>query len=325
MVVYACDKCDKIFNRKSSYDYHLKRKTSCDKKKIKNRIAEIPNLEAEFKILEAENENLEAENEKSVCGYCNKSFTLRYNMLKHVKRSCKIAKNLDEKQKMIFMKLKKLEEDNKSVNDKNRRLEDEIKELKLNQRQYNPLNNINDNSNTNINDNSNTNNTINNNNIKSMMMVGYGKEDISKLNIDRKDMIKAINKVCKAPTELARLIHLNPKHPEHHNIYIPKYNENAAMIYDDENKDWKLANKNKVIDKMYVDKKNIVEENLDHYIDLLTDNKIKRLKEWFKNVDDDVFDGEGIKEAKDEMKLMFYNNKKLGIKQKKRLEKREKN
>ena len=140
MVVYACDKCDKIFNRKSSYDYHLKRKTSCDKNKIKNRIAEIPNLEAEFENLEAEfenleaeNENLEAENEKSVCEYCNKSFTLRYNMLKHIKRSCKIAKNLDEKQKIIFMKLKKLEEDNKSVNDKNRRLEDEIKELSVNQ------------------------------------------------------------------------------------------------------------------------------------------------------------------------------------------------
>jgi len=79
--IRQCDKCKKIFNKKSSYDCHISRKHSC----IKN-----------------ENSNK--------CMNCNKIYSTRYNLKVH-NNSCKINQNLvnnDNIKEDIILKYKKL-------------------------------------------------------------------------------------------------------------------------------------------------------------------------------------------------------------------------
>ena len=98
MVVYVCKKCDKDFNRKSSYDNHLKRKNPCVKKVIKlDNFTKIPHkfLEKPHKSSE-KNENVSEDiNSISVglkCKYCLKKFARKDNCVRHMKNYCKIKK-----------------------------------------------------------------------------------------------------------------------------------------------------------------------------------------------------------------------------------------
>ncbi len=53
MVVYICEKCDKKFNQKSTYDNHIKRKNPCYP--IKNKMEEInDNLEKKIQEIFSE-------------------------------------------------------------------------------------------------------------------------------------------------------------------------------------------------------------------------------------------------------------------------------
>lgn len=77
MVLYNCEKCDKVFNRKSTYIYHINRKNPC--------------LQEYISI----NKRMNPNESKHICVYCKKSFTTNSNMRKHEKR-CIIKKNNSE-------------------------------------------------------------------------------------------------------------------------------------------------------------------------------------------------------------------------------------
>lgn len=82
-------------------------------------------------------------------------------------------------------------------------------------------------------------------------MVGYGKEDISK--IDKNELIKVLQNGFKSPTMLTEALHFNPKLPEYQNVYISNMKDKYAMMYDGEN--WNLTTKEELIDRIYEDKK----------------------------------------------------------------------
>jgi hypothetical protein len=124
MVLYKCKICSKTFNRKSSYDNHMKRKKPCVplnstnfnlKKKINNPLNRAVSQKKEQKDYK--------------CEYCNKSFTKKYNLNRHLD-TCKIKKNQEEdKKKKDYYDLimKKLENQDEIIKDIQENLIDSVK------------------------------------------------------------------------------------------------------------------------------------------------------------------------------------------------------
>ena len=65
------------------------------------------------------------------CNYCNKTFARKDNVYRHIKDSCKVAKQQNKEKKEIFDKLVALEEKNKELEEviksKDKYCEEEIK------------------------------------------------------------------------------------------------------------------------------------------------------------------------------------------------------
>jgi len=151
----------------------------------------------------------------------------------------------------------------------------------------------------------NTNNgVINNNcNVNNIYLVGYGKEDMSK--IDRSDLLKGIKMGFNSTLKLIDTIHFNPKYPEFHNVYISSMKNKYAMMYD--GADWTLVMKDELIDKMYDHKRNYIEENMDDFLDSLTRSQINALHRWLDAADDHPY----IDKIKNDIKLLLYNKRKM--------------
>jgi uncharacterized Zn-finger protein len=217
------------------------------------------------------------------CKYCDKGFTTDNSMYRHMKHSCKIKKKEDAKRDIILERLIKLEEENKE-------LKEEMKKMKQ-------VNNI---TNNKIN-----NGTINNGTINNIVLIGHGKEDLSK--IDNKDILKCLKKGFYSTIHLTETVHFNPKYPEYHNVYISNIKDKYAMMYD--GKEWSLTRKTELIDRLYEDKKNYIEDNMEYFLETLTRSQIRALERWL-NTDDEH---DKIKEVKDKIKLLLYNKREVVI------------
>jgi hypothetical protein len=301
MVQRQCPKCNALFDRKSHYDYHINRKTDCNRNK-NNIIDEngnsieiqnipkysilnpeyskmdftIPNNNPNNKINDDEDELSEIRevgeiDDYIVCGFCLKSYSSKSNLNKHLK-VCKVKKTNDLEKENIFKLLlekdkhkeKQIEELKKYNEEIIKHNKDEVNELKKQNKllmdKINKLMKTNSNSSTSTtnsnnsiaNSNSNSNNTINSNNV---VMVNFGKEDLSV--IDERQFIDRIVKNnisgVKIPDEVLKIIHFNPKYPQLSNIYISDINREKCMVYEDG--EWKLSNVNnipQIMDKVCV-------------------------------------------------------------------------
>ena len=229
-------------------------------------------------------------NRKFECKYCDKSFTTSANMYRHMKHSCNIRKINDEKKNEIYERLLKLEADNEKIKINHKK---EIENLK---KQFTKNKNT-------------INGSVNNgtiNNIQNIILVGYGKEDMSK--IDQKELLKVLQNGYNSTVKLAEAVHFNPKYPEYHNIYISNMRDKYAMMFDGIN--WTLTIKEELINKIYDDKKNYIEENLEEFIGTLSVSRRNALNRW---IDTDENDSK-VKEIKDNIKLLLYNMKHIPLK-----------
>ena len=57
---------------------------------------------------------------------------------------------------------------------------------------------------------------INNGIVANINLIGYGKEDLSK--IDKNEILRAIRCGFDSSIKLTEALHFNPKHPEYHNV-----------------------------------------------------------------------------------------------------------
>ena len=203
-------------------------------------------------------EEIEKIDDNIVCGFCLKSYSSKSNLNKHLK-VCKVKKTNDLEKENIFklllekdkQKEKQIEELKKYNQQIIKHNKDEVNELKKQNKllmdKINKLmkSNLNlssspitstSNSNNSI---ANSNNTINSNNV---VMVNFGKEDLSV--IDERQFIDRIVKNnisgVKIPDEVLKIIHFNPKYPQLSNIYISDINREKCMVFEDG--EWKLSN-----------------------------------------------------------------------------------
>lgn len=214
---------------------------------------------------------------KLQCVYCNKYYATNSGMCRHIKTTCQVKKKEEVKKEEIYNQLLKLKEENKILK---RKLKQNNKIIKIN-----TINN-------NIN-----NGTINNN----IILVGYGKEDMTR--IDKNEILKGLKKGFYSSIKLTDMIHFNPNYPEYHNIYISNIKDKYGMMYD--GKDWTLITKIELIDKIYDEKKMYIEENVEEFYDSINNSQKRALERWFEI--DDMH--EKIKEIKDKIKLLLYNKR----------------
>ena len=285
---YKCDKCDKEFILKWDYERHVKRKFPCKKKIIIKR-----KIEEEIK-------------ENNYCNYCEIIFSRKDAVKRHIIK-CKIKKRIekeredkkreekemeDKKRDEIFNKLLDREEKYEIIERENEKLKKEVKRCNI--KNYN----------TNI---------IQNIIIPSERLVGFGKEDLTKINNNKFLKVMNGNNItgCRIFIELLKLIHFNEEYPEYQNIYITDKNREHYMVYNGNN--WEL-NKNRTDDiikqieeisdiKLEEIKEEGYENKYKHIID-----KIIKYNELYYNETEKF-----IKIVDERVKEYLYNNKEIPI------------
>lgn len=337
MVNHPCPNCGEIFNKKSSFDYHINRKRPC--KKINSDLPQItPNLpqitpEEEYNNLICVEINsindkidLKSDNEendkKFCCEFCNQKFLRKYGLDRHLNGRCKLKQNGN---KLIEKDNKLIEYDNKLIlvlkrlND----LENENEKLKKQIKKTKKTTNININQ-PNIN--------INQNNL----LVNFN--DLDYNNIDKKLFIQPIldHKLFGKSVILQMIenIYINENHPEYQNLIITDKNRGYVKIYN--NGKWKTDNINMinmVIDGIITHSKSIIIElkqknnnqiknrlnTSEKYIKLCDLEYLNDLEDEQEN--DDINNKNEIKRIKDFREMvfkdtinLFHDNKNLLLK-----------
>ena len=201
------------------------------------------------------NDNINLEQNIFCCSFCNKKLSSKYILLRHMKDYCKVKKENDEEKENIFksllekdkkkdMEITELKKQNELFEKQNKILMDKIDKLiNINLKSSKTINNnkktINNNQKTiTTNNNQKITNTMNNN----IIMVNFGKEDLS--IIDEKQFIDRVVKKpllsgVKIPDEVLKIIHFNPEYPQLSNIYISDINREKCMVFEDG--EWKLS------------------------------------------------------------------------------------
>ena len=335
MVLYACEKCNKEFNRKSSYNNHLNKKNPCDKKvnDVTNKLNIIQNNPKKSKLIQNDINN---DNIKTKCPQCSKIFSTVPNLNKHLKNSCKIKKQNEIEKEQIFKKL--LEQDN-TINEQKKLINSILQQnknilmqhentMKENKRLAAKISKLEKSTKT-QNNVINSNNTTNNNTTNIINLVDFGKENLT--IVDKAEFIKVLNnRAISGVTitdELVKAIHFNNKYPQLNNVYISDINRNKFMIVQD-NK-WTLThvdqiprvienavkysyNKNEELSEKYKNNKFISDrlKIVDKYTKLSDENHLNAL------VEDDA-NPKDIQRCKDFQSQLYgtikdtlYNNKK---------------
>jgi hypothetical protein len=208
MTIYRCDKCLKSFKKKSHLDDHINKK----KKPCINDLSPIAITESD-NVNKLTHNNLS--NEHFFCEYCNKKYTRKDSLSKHLKLRCKLKQKTEEFDVLKQMLVKILNENNE--------FRKELENFKSN-----PISSSLSKT-TNI-SNTLTNNVINNTNTN--LIVQFGKEDLSKMNV-----IEAMNVYLKSTggniiSNMLKHINFNPAHPENFNIYMTDLAREIVKIHD---------------------------------------------------------------------------------------------
>jgi hypothetical protein len=344
-MIYTCIKCSKTFSQKSNYNVHINRKFSCikenniilasnniilnisDQKDInhQNTTKNHQNIAENHQNTTKNHQNTALSNNNTnistqdnitekleiLCEYCKTSFCRKDVLLKHIKKNCKIKKIFDEKQlteKKINSDIDELKKE--IANLKQQMIITSNKKIKKKE-----INNI-------LTQNNNINNgqIINNN----FNIVSFGDEDIKKLTQD--EILHILKSRNDAFINLVKMVHLNSRLPEFHNVLINNIKSSYCSIVDDNKliirkKDQIIAN---VISSRLSDLKDLVYEykQTKHLSRREKDvlDEIITFSENYKLEDEDI-DGNIIKPDKDTLRknknmfddliCAFYNNRSL--------------
>jgi phage FluMu protein Com len=213
-----------------------------------------------------------------VCSYCNKLFTRKSSLQRHINSRCSAAKSNDE--------FKILKENNDKLT---LHVEQLINKLAL--LESKTINNISNKTN-NINK-----GTVNNN----IIINNYGSENIEYITFSR--FVKLLETPLSAIPKLIELKFFNEKHPENHNIKITNIHDKFAKIYKD--KKWLVSNKKDIIQELvdngYAD--------FEEFKDLNEEELTNKIKERYKKMDKYYTQNGGELYKQSEMSIINGTNK----------------
>ena len=306
MYKYVCECCQFYTNHKTKFSKHIEttkhkkstkvnilvnksqhfsqqkvnKKDQKRPKKTKKDQKKDQNEEKKDNMILAVNDDIK----NTTCKYCEKRFTTKQGMYRHIKYYCK--KNDDEDLKEL---VRLLNEQNKQLKEHmNSEMDKRDKQIDVLNRKISKLS-------TKLQIN-NTNNGIINNNI---ILNNYKDTDISHLtDNDFKCLLKEINHCV---PKMIEKVHFNPSVPENMNVYISNMKDKFIMVYKDGS--WKLCDRTIEVDKMFDTKFSQLEEWLD------SNNQYTELKRYFEKLEKNMEDKETEKYIKNEMKLIMYNNR----------------
>jgi hypothetical protein len=340
---FKCHKCTKAFTQQSHLDNHLNKKNPCDKILKKSENLSTEKIDSK-KMRECLNE--------LKCAYCDKEFSRKGNVLYHIEHNCKRVKEIEEEKNKIFIRLKaeeekqiklKEEENDKikllveenqklknALENKDKELEKKLEEKlekKFDKKLQQELSKLKksvtkvshkNSHNTAISNSNNTDNSINDSSIQqNIFLANYTGSGMPP--IPQEEIIPLLKRGFQTSVELTKKIHFNPKYPEYHNVFIPRINEKYGMIYVNDN--WKITDRDELVNDIYENKRAYVIENLDTFINKLDENKKKSLKRWLdKNDDDD----ESVINTKEDIKRVLFDNRHMAMARKKELERQNK-
>ena len=293
MVNYICPRCNYSTHILTIYIRHLKRKKICEpilsktnlqkeyiKYNIKERIQMNPkesNSESNFGFM-----NPNESKRIHFCKYCEKNYSTSSNLSKHLKK-CKDKKKTDEANENMLELVKLLNEQKQEfkteLEKKNNQIDELIKKAGIN------------------------NSTITQNIQNNIKLLAYDKTDISDLT--EKDFIKCFNHNNMCVPHLVKRIHFNPKKPENHNVFISNLKSGHIMIYD--GKKWNTFNRDEIVDDIFDDKHDILEQKYEEWISIGKDYPIiyHKFKRYLEKINNDIV----LKKVKDELKFTLYNNR----------------
>ncbi len=293
MIFYICPRCGYEVNNLTKYVNHLKRKKICEpilsktnlqkeyiKYNIKERIQMNPkesNSESNFGFM-----NPNESKRIHFCKYCEKNYSTSSNLSKHLKK-CKDKKKTDEANENMLELVKLLNEQKQEfkteLEKKNNQIDELIKKAGIN------------------------NSTITQNIQNNIKLLAYDKTDISDLT--EKDFIKCFNHNNMCVPHLVKRIHFNPKKPENHNVFISNLKSGHIMIYD--GRKWNTFNRDEIVDDIFDDKHDILEQKYEEWISIGKDYPIiyHKFKRYLEKINNDIV----LKKVKDELKFTLYNNR----------------
>ena len=302
MVNYTCLRCNYETYHKSVFKKHLLKKNTCPSKFNETSIYDILKLHGfdeeatEYEITHKCVPNCTESapgctaeiihnSNTLVCSYCNKLFTRKSSLQRHINSRCSAAKI--NKDQYVNDEIKILKENNDKLT---LQVEQLINKMAL--LEPKTINNI---------SNKNKTNNINKGIVNNIVINNYGSENIDYITFSR--FVKLLETPLSAISKLIELKHFNGKHPENHNIKITNIHDKFAKIYKD--KKWLVSNKKDII-------QDLVENgyaDFEEFKDLNEEELTNKIKERYKKMEKYYTENLGELYKQSEMSIINGTNK----------------
>ncbi len=299
MVLYECFRCGYNTKLKGNIKHHLNRKNICSPI-LEDVSIEYVKKQYGIEIFKKQHLNDTQTTPKQhlndtqttpkllsrVCKYCNKSFTRKSGLIKHLniclkKKDTELLIN-NQNEEIIKMK--------KEI--------DELKNFKI-QTQNNTTNNT-------CNNTSNNNSHNNTNMSKNIIINNYGDENIKHLKY--KDYVDILSSKYMCVPNLIEKIHFDSEHPENQNIKYTNKKEPYLKIM--KNNKWQFVNKKNELLNLIDDKCFILKEKYYKILEKkkynITENQREKIEEFMEKYKED--DKQVMLDLIQRTELMLLNN-----------------
>ena len=279
--VFSCKECNKNYKHRQSLYNHMKKFHPKNSKKLQD---------GSKTLQMAPKHTMENESGGNIikCEFCNKTFSKKSNLQKHINL------NRCKKKNDIILSLKKENEELKMNFQKEiTELKEQIKEL-MNKNckiHYKTLQKIN------------TQNNIQNQ--QNINIIGFNKENLLELFSD-KEKLKILKKKYDSLNYFIEYAHFNNKYPQLKNIKITNMKDNIAYKYDDSKNKFIATTKDDLINDLVISRMTDIDEFQTEIYDKLSSKEqciIKNMLDEFYNDEDKYKD-----KKKEDIKFIIYNN-----------------